>query len=245
MYNWGIVIIVFLITSLLNLYLGYIVFGGSFKENTRINYGVSDFGTMASSVILFYIIATFNLLILILGRDNLLPLLVQDFVFGEQLVNSGLLFALSLVVAGYLIRGVYNLIYFIFNKIGKKIDKMFLDKIHKNEQTLIIIVVCISLMLVSISQRDWGTALFIGALILGKFFWVDANPKDFISDILKLFKSEDYKINIFIVLVLIWTLDMCFMLLFDIHYFISNAIGIVFGYIAGMLLYVWKNRHKK
>lgn len=99
-------------------------------------------------------------------------------------------------------------------------------------------------MVVSISQRDWGTSFFIGALILGKFFWVDANLKDFITDILKLFKSKDYKINIFIVLFLFWTVDICIMLLFDIHYLISNAIGIVFGFVAGMLLYVWRNRYK-
>ena len=244
MYNWGIVTIVFLITSLLNLYIGYIVFGGSFKENTKINYGVSDFGTMSSSALLFYIIATFWLLILIFKKDDLLTLFIQNSVLEEQLVNSGLLFAFGLVAVGYIIRGVYNLICFIFNKIGKKKDRVFLDKIHKNEQTLIIIVACISLMVVSISQRDWGTSFFIGALILGKFFWVDANLKDFITDILKLFKSKDYKINIFIVLFLFWTVDICIMLLFDIHYLISNAIGIVFGFVAGMLLYVWKNRHK-
>lgn len=244
MYNWGIVTIVFLITSLLNLYIGYIVFGGSFKENTKINYGVSDFGTMSSSALLFYIIATFWLLILIFKKDDLLTLFIQNSVLEEQLVNSGLLFAFGLVAVGYIIRGVYNLICFIFNKIGKKKDRVFLDKIHKNEQTLIIIVACISLMVVSISQRDWGTSFFIGALILGKFFWVDANLKDFITDILKLFKSKDYKINIFIVLFLFWTVDICIMLLFDIHYLISNAIGIVFGFVAGMLLYVWRNRYK-
>lgn len=244
MYNWGIVTIVFLITSLLNLYIGYIVFGGSFKENTKINYGVSDFGTMSSSALLFYIIATFWLLILIFKKDDLLTLFIQNSILEEQLVNSGLLFAFGLVAVGYIIRGVYNLICFIFNKIGKKKDRVFLDKIHKNEQTLIIIVACISLMVVSISQRDWGTSFFIGALILGKFFWVDANLKDFITDILKLFKSKDYKINIFIVLFLFWTVDICIMLLFDIHYLISNAIGIVFGFVAGMLLYVWRNRYK-
>ncbi len=244
MYNWGIVIIVFLITSLLNLCIGYIVFGGTFKENTKINYGVSDFGTMSSSALLFYIIATFWLLILIFGKDDLLTLFVQNSILGEQLVDSGLLFAIGLVVVGYIIRGVYNLIYFILNKIGKKKDRIYLDKIHKNEQTLIIIVSCISLILVSISQKDWGASFFIGALILGKFFWVDANPKDFISDILKLFNSKDYKINIFIVLFLFWTVDICIMLLFDAHYLASNAIGIVFGFVAGMLLYVWKNRHK-
>lgn len=126
MYNWGIVTIVFLITSLLNLYIGYIVFGGSFKENTKINYGVSDFGTMSSSALLFYIIATFWLLILIFKKDDLLTLFIQNSVLEEQLVNSGLLFAFGLVAVGYIIRGVYNLICFIFNKIGKKKDRVFL-----------------------------------------------------------------------------------------------------------------------
>ncbi|MBD5526774.1 MAG: hypothetical protein HDR04_20720 [Lachnospiraceae bacterium] len=244
MYNWYIMIIVFLVTLLLNSCIGYVVFGGGFKKNTKINYGVSNFGTMASSVLLFYIIATIGLLILILGRDDLLPLFVQDITIGEQLVNSGLLFAFGLVVIGYIIRGVYKVIYIFFEKvINKKEDKKCLDEIHKNEQTLIIIMSCISLIIVTISQNDWDTALFITALILGKFFWVDATPKDFFSDIHNLFKSEDYKINIFTLLVLFWTFDIYFMSLFEIHYLISNIIGIIIGFTTGMLLYVWKNRH--
>ena len=79
---------------------------------------------MSSSALLFYIIATFWLLILIFGKDDLLTLFVQNSILGEQLVDSGLLFAIGLVVVGYIIRGVYNLIYFILNKIGKKKDRI-------------------------------------------------------------------------------------------------------------------------
>lgn len=73
------------------------------------------------------------LMILILGRENILSLLTKDFLCGEELVSSGLLFALCLVVIGYINCGIYNVFFVILNRIGEKSERQYLDKIYKNE----------------------------------------------------------------------------------------------------------------
>ena len=52
--NLYICLIILAISCIANMFIGYKVFGGQYEEDTQIDYGTSDFGTKASSVILFY-----------------------------------------------------------------------------------------------------------------------------------------------------------------------------------------------
>lgn len=231
---------IFLIIFVVNIILGYIIFGDQFRKKPIFNDGTSieTFGTTAFSVILYFLISSICLLFLLERIDIYLVELI-GFPHKEEIINSGLSFAISLLPIGYIIRVLYYSIYFVANKLGKKHNKNMAE-ITKDEQTVILIVSCISLITVVISyKKDYELAFFIMALICGKFFWVDSSIMDFLHYIRDLIK-----LKIFVAIILYWTLSIYISVIFGNSIILINIIGITVGFVLGMLIYIVINRKK-
>lgn len=232
---------IFLIVLVINIIFGYIIFGDQFSKKPIFNYSTSieKFGITAFSVIFYFLISTICLLFLLLRIDIYLIELIE-FPHKEEIVNSGLSFAIFLMPMGYLIRALYYVIYFGVNKLGEKHNKKYMNEITKNEQTVILIISCFSLITIVIaSEKDYELAFFIMALILGKFFWVDSSIVDFLHNIRDLIK-----LKVFVAIILYWTLSIFISAIFGESIVLKNIISIVVGFVMGMLIYININRKK-
>lgn len=233
--------LIFIIILIVNIIIGYVIFGDQFREKPIFHYETSTehFGSTAIGFILFYLISSVCLIFL-LARIDIYVVNLMNFPYKEQFISSGLSFAICLLPTGYLIRWIYNVIFFVANKIGEKHNTKYMEKISDNEQTLILIVSCIALTIIAIvNEKDYELGFFIIALILGKFFWVDSNIKGLISDICKI------KIQVFVAVFLYWTLSIYISSIFGEKIVLINMFGITVGFIIGILLYILKNRNRE
>lgn len=231
---------IFGIILVVNIILGYNVFGDQFRKKPIFSNDtfIESFGTTAFSVILYFLISSLCLIFL-LERIDIYLIELIDFSYKDEFINSGLSFAICLVPIGYFIRALYNGIYLVANKFGKKYNKKYMAELNRNEQTLILIVSCISLITVALtSEKDYELAFFIVALILGRFFWVDSSIMDFISYI------RGFKLKLLVVIILYWLASAYISEIFGKRMVLFNMIGITVGFLLGMILYIVINRKK-
>lgn len=235
-HNMILVFVIFIV----NVILGYIIFGDQFRKKPIFHYRKfsESLETTATSVILYLLISSICLIFLV-ERIDITILNFVNFSYNQQFINSGLSFAICLLPTGYIIRCIYGVICFCINKIGEKHNKKYIDDINENEETLILIASCISLVIVAIvSERDYELAFFIIALILGKFFWVDSNIKKIICDI------REMEISVFVIVILYWALSIYISTCFDKNAILINMVSIPVGFVFGILLYIFKPRNK-
>lgn len=230
---------VFFIIFIINTILGYIVFGDQFREKKIFKYDTSSesFATTAVSVVLYFLISSLCLILLTERIDIFLVNLI-NFPCKEKIISSGLSFAFFLLPIGYLIRILYYIAFRLIKKIEQKHNKKYIAEIDKNEKTLILIISCISLITIAIAnEKDYEMAFFITALILGRFFWVDSSICDLLSSIRKI------KLKVFVAIIIYWSLSIYVSIMFGQNIILANIVGMTFGFIFGMILYIFIN-HK-
>ncbi len=92
------------------------------------------------------------------------------------LKDSGIMFAILLVLSGILVRIIYKVVQKL---VGVNILVDFLD----NEIKWITVFSCIMLMIIFKATHYKTYAYTCGAVIIGKFMWIDASGKQLIKDI--------------------------------------------------------------
>lgn len=129
------------------------------------------------SMAAYYFIALIIIAVSMLVLKPRLEDYLSGLFLGEEIVDSGLLFAIMLVVIGIFISSVYGMLYRECEK--KFADRSMFENLSEAEQRWLMILSCITLSISYWSMGEKMEALTMAAIILGKFFWMDFRLTDF------------------------------------------------------------------
>lgn len=229
---------VFLISLIIFGMISYLIFWDQNRANPLFSHYSKrkNFEVTLFSVSLFWLISSLLLLILLTYKEKLFNILLGNCSQKKFIIESGLCFSISLVVVGLLIRLIY---YLIFKAVDKYCKRKYIDSLNRKEQTWVFVLACILLASIGFKDKNYHFAYFVIALIIGKFFWLDntiTNFKEMIYEIKHL--------DIWVLLVLGWSIYYIFIALFNENNIWMGISGSAVGFILGLLLYAYKNRNK-
>lgn len=129
------------------------------------------------SMAAYYFIALIIIAVSMLVLKPRLEDYLSGLFLGEEIVDSGLLFAIMLVAIGVFISSAYGMLYRVCEK--KFADRSMFENLSEAEQRWLMILSCITLSISYWSMGEKMEALTMAAIILGKFFWMDFRVTDF------------------------------------------------------------------
>lgn len=183
--------------------------------------GQTYIGSYAASIILFMFISSVILLLINTIETNKLP---------KPLTDSGLMFALILLLSGYLIRFSY---WFFFKVIGKITKSPNYYSLSPTEMTTSWLLLCIVYLVVFLFSSEYTIACTYGAIIVANFFWIGTDCSSLKCKIKETFNlSRSY----FYVIIFL-CLNACIVLRYNTHIEICLAVlGMIIGIVAALLL---------
>lgn len=168
--------VIFLVSVLAVYSIGVWLFNYCKKTKKDIFQNHGYIGNTYASMAIYIFIAVFTLLITLLVLKPGLEAYIKGLRLGTEMVNSGLVFAIMLVIIGVFISCLYGL----FHKLSEKMlgDRSFFETLSEAEQRWLMVISCLTFALCCWSTGLIMEALTAFAIILGKFFWMDFRLSD-------------------------------------------------------------------
>lgn len=169
--------IIFLGSTLIVYVVGIMLYLYSSKNHKDVFGDHGYIGNTYVSMAMYYFIAVFTLLIALLVLKPRLEKYISSLRWGKEMVNSGLSFAIMLVIIGVTISYIYCLVYSVSKKIFG--NRSIFETLSEAEQRWLMILSCITLVICCLSTSAVTEGMMAVAIILGKFFWMDFRLSDF------------------------------------------------------------------
>lgn len=211
-------ILIGLISLILGGVISYLIFTDQYSSQPKLNYNSKDHNELNSagnSVILYFIISILIIFLFLFLWQPIVNYILKNFKYANEVISSGLTFAILIPVVGKSIYGTYNLCYRKFAQ--------YLDALNDKETKWIMVVACIGLILIFLICHEYELAFTALALIVGKFMWLDTTSEQLFLEI-----KETMHLPVFILI----TLSLCLFL--GIFTFLDEKFSVLYGLLLGL-----------
>lgn len=211
--------------------ISYLIFKDQYSLQPKLNYNSKEHNILNSagnSVILYFIISILILMLFLYLWQPIVMYILKDYKYADEMVSSGLTFAIMLPIVGKSIYGIYAFCY-------RKYDQ-YLDKLNEKETKWIMVVASIGLIFVFLVCEEYGLAFSALALIIGKFMWLDTTSAQLAPEI-----KETMQLPVFILITLGFCLFLGIFTFIDADFSVIYGLSLGLGFLLGIILYAYQH----
>lgn len=229
-----------ILVGLISLIFGggasYFIFTDQDSKKQKFNFNPERhniFENAGYSVFMYFSISIIVIMFFLLLWQIIVMLILSDFKYANEVVSSGLSFAIMIPLIGNMIHKIYEL---CLSKFPKRFDEL-----NAQERKWISVVACLGIAMVSVNDNI-ELAFSALALMFGKFLWLDSTSKQLAEEF-----KEALKLPVLNLLAILLCLLTGFYICIDEKFAVVYSFLLGLGFVIGIVIYcfIQKNKEKK